>query len=549
MNGINLLSQHATSKGNNMNQPVISKKTRTCSSFLELIQSRNEQAAPSVSNQDIQTRELDRSHVSIIHLQHQKISERDKAEELSENEFKMIDFDLLNEDISALLGVISPEQAESKNYPSTTYQSLLALLKVEEEQLAAADFIEEIRSRGISADEMQSVMTQFNQLNELVEQVQQVNPELSQLLSSLTEIIGESEGSLRYDEQKTADARQVISSMFPDLYELATDLTETLSSKENLGELDFKALTLLRELSMNANPSNSDRLVEKSNNSLESHFTDLLMQIKSILNSMVEQQELIKSSPKLLDLLNQWTALEESHGSNRIIQLLSTETDDTELILWKDVLSSFQKRSDFVKANRYHSEAEVTSKDIVKWVRRGIDSSVNMGREIDVKQPIIAAPMSRLEQYVVHINQADQTEAPDKQLVNQFNNIIKTGRFTMNNGVNQFTIGIRPDNLGEMVVRLTEMNGEMALKILVSSDTTKQMLEKNIKELRNLFSPHQVVIEKQESGLNQIQKEHQDQSLDDHEENQSNHSNQEETNDSGETFEKEFKELLMNLKV
>src|SRR5699024_4075522 len=52
-----------------------------------------------------------------------------------------------------------------------------------------------------------------------------------------------------------------------------------------------------------------------------------------------------------------------------------------------------------------------------------------------------------------------------------------------------------------------EMNGEMTVKITVSSQATKKMLEANIHQLKNMFSPHQVVIEKQEIDFDEIVKE------------------------------------------
>jgi flagellar hook-length control protein FliK len=109
---------------------------------------------------------------------------------------------------------------------------------------------------------------------------------------------------------------------------------------------------------------------------------------------------------------------------------------------------------------------------------------------------------------------------------------------------------LRPDNLGEMMVRFTQINGEMTVKILVTSQAAKEMLESNIHQLKNMFSPHQVAIEKQEAIIQSAsaQKEQDSEQLKDQAEQQSesNQSNQQESQSNENSFERQFEELLMN---
>src|SRR5690625_7091782 len=49
-----------------------------------------------------------------------------------------------------------------------------------------------------------------------------------------------------------------------------------------------------------------------------------------------------------------------------------------------------------------------------------------------------------------------------------------------------------------MMVRLEEVNGEMTAKIIVTTEAAKKALQSNIHQLKNMFSPHQVVIERQD---------------------------------------------------
>src|SRR5690606_10263975 len=105
---------------------------------------------------------------------------------------------------------------------------------------------------------------------------------------------------------------------------------------------------------------------------------------------------------------------------------------------------------------------------------------------------------------------------------------------------------------GEMRIRLVQMNGEMTVKFIVSSQAVKDLLETNMNQLRNMFLPHQVTIEKQElssqSGAFMQRQENDNHWQDEHRE-QDNQQNNEDNTSSNEDSEITFSELLMNLKV
>src|SRR5699024_6352314 len=139
-------------------------------------------------------------------------------------------------------------------------------------------------------------------------------------------------------------------------------------------------------------------------------------------------------------------------------------------------------------------------------------------------------PMSRVEQYVIYLNtsQTYSSQNAEQQLMEQFQKVIKESRFSATpNGPSQLSLTLRPDNLGEMMVRLTHVNGEMTVKIIVTSEATKEMLQSNIHQLKNMFSPQQVIIEKQELNAQPSQEaegEQQEQPMEDEEQNQPEHS-------------------------
>src|SRR5699024_5136827 len=99
--------------------------------------------------------------------------------------------------------------------------------------------------------------------------------------------------------------------------------------------------------------------------------------------------------------------------------------------------------------------------------------------------------MSPIEQYVIHTQNTN--EPIEHQVFKQFQQIIKVNNFFPNQTmINQLSMTLKPDHLGEMLVRFIEINGEMTVKLLVTSQATRHMLEANIHQLKHLFAPHQI---------------------------------------------------------
>src|SRR5690625_5871946 len=158
--------------------------------------------------------------------------------------------------------------------------------------------------------------------------------------------------------------------------------------------------------------------------------------------------------------------------------------------------------------------------------------------------------MSRVEQYVIYLNtsQTYSSQNVDQQLMEKFQRVVKDSRFSATlNGPSQLSLTLHPDNLGELMVRLTHLNGEMTVKIIVTSEATGEMLQSNIHQLKNMFSPQQVIIERQELNAQQSQEANeaqQEQPMEEQEQNQQDQSKQDEKS-SEDDFETRFHELLM----
>ncbi|MET3682138.1 flagellar hook-length control protein FliK [Alkalibacillus flavidus] len=115
--------------------------------------------------------------------------------------------------------------------------------------------------------------------------------------------------------------------------------------------------------------------------------------------------------------------------------------------------------------------------------------------------------MSKIEQYTIHLSRATGQQSSgqtsnQQQMIEQLQKIIQSSNFGRANGANNVTIQMKPANLGQMTLQFMQIDGQMAVKISVMSQAAKDMLEGNLNQLRHMFQPHQVVIERQVDQTN-----------------------------------------------
>jgi flagellar hook-length control protein FliK len=289
---------------------------------------------------------------------------------------------------------------------------------------------------------------------------------------------------------------------------------------------------------------------------IQKQLMEVFSKFESFLSETNSQQDIKRIAPKILDLLKQWTALEKQLVRMNENPEKTVEPGNLKINqVWKEVLVAYQNRSNLNSKQIYHTE--VTTKDVVKWIENAMLNQQLTERVLPVQDSGFQSntSMPKLEQYVIYINQNQSGQTVEKQLLDQFQQVMKTSKFlSMPNGMNQLSISLRPENLGEMMVRFVELNGEMTVKIVVTTQAAKEMLESNLGQLKHMFSPQQVVIERQDvgAGQGQAQAKQSDEQQSLHSQNQSQSDESEQQSDSnlnGDDFETHLEELIQNEKV
>lgn len=412
------------------------------------------------------------------------------------------------------------------------------------------------------------------------QEVSQLKPSSNQSDSTFTAILSHRTSFQEMLDQQSLRANELIARL-TELWQADQTMMENISLKEllllledaNFGPFDDELLAVIKQF-LEANQSMELNVTTHlQNRTLSNHwpfhltfeqagfnqqqgsvfeqYSMIFHDVRALLAQVSQDEDVAKVAPKLLELLEKWTKLDtlDRQTMDQLQKVMNQHPREGKI--WRELLATFQKRHQLAMNQQYQMNAGVTKQDITSWLTRALASdTVVEHSSLPTNHHISSLPMSKLEQYVIHIQQGQGAQPVDKQMMDQLQNMIKSQRFlTLNNGFKQLSISLRPENLGDMMVRLTELNGEMTVKIFVSSQATRQMLEANIHQLKNMFAPHQVVIEEsielniQKSAEEQDQ---QDQSFADHEKedgrNQSKRDSNEDVSDS-------FHDVLMNLKV
>jgi|GEM_PF-6038127 len=274
--------------------------------------------------------------------------------------------------------------------------------------------------------------------------------------------------------------------------------------------------------------------------SLENNNRDAHSRVNGYSTNVLVIKDVIQSISQLSNQVpeGKWTSM---------LSKLSEQGTEFENKLFRGIWNTYQNRQTIPSG--YQRLSPINGKEMGKWISQYIEKHTDNSR---TSAPSLQTmPMSKVEQHVIQIHQNQPSSSIPNQFMKELERILQSSRwFTSKPGSMEMQLKLKPHNLGEMTVKLAQINGELTVKIIASSQAAKEMLESNMGQLRHMFSPQQVVVEKNE-GLTDHQSFYSfDEEQAGHEEQKEKQSNQidsdsEEQAEDGESF----YDILMNEKV
>lgn len=287
----------------------------------------------------------------------------------------------------------------------------------------------------------------------------------------------------------------------------------------------------------------------------QDQMNQLLVKIDRLLQSITNGSFNFNDYKQLMNSMKEWMELQKI--DQKSAEALLDTLKEPQKKLWGELIDKYTQK--IKQENMYTNQNQLTYDTISKWINSALSEAESVVKisndgKLDYSTSTLQSTnMSKIEQYVIHIQQTNTTEqASQQKIVEQFQQILEKSTFLKGpNGSNQLFIRLQPEHLGDVVIKLTQINGEMIVKLVVQSQMAKDMLEGNLQQLRHLFSPQQVIIEKQEVVMTQNDSEP---SLNDQKD--SNNPNDHQSNDGfleNEVLDYEdeldFNEILMDMKV
>ncbi|WP_117169707.1 flagellar hook-length control protein FliK [Paraliobacillus sediminis] len=458
--------------------------------------------------------------------------------------------------VTALLNQQTTQLGNSRTKSSSEGQSvfgsLLDSIGSTEESTRIAELVEQMMLLENDTDISDQMKSLWDQLELAVEQL---STDLTDSNSDgdLLELV---EQWMAVSEEASEQSNNFLKQQ--DNTELATWLENIVSSKAIVEE-NTKTnhasgqMASLEQLFQNSTLQN----VDVNEQSIEK-IANLWRQVEQVVAQVASGNFDQELSVKVLKLLEQWTALEKS-APQETTNLLQDKKGATEGQLWSRLLGTYQKRTEGQMQTKYKSNAMVTTTDVSKWVNNAVNSSSTEAKTTastsNAETLATGQQISKLEQFVVHVKQSTQTnqKSTSDNLMEELQKVIKSSKFMSGpNGSNELLLKLKPNHLGDISVKLTQINGEMMVKITATTQAAKDALETNIQQLRHMFSPNQVVIEKQDAQMFQQTQEESSPSFDE----QMSDSSEQEDAEGKEQNDGEqnqgsisFEEVLMNERV
>lgn len=278
-------------------------------------------------------------------------------------------------------------------------------------------------------------------------------------------------------------------------------------------------------------------------------YHQLVLLSKDISNLINEHNMTINPSEKasrLFTILQNWDTWKQNIGESELSKVMTEELSDKEVKIWKQLVTINESRTHFTNRQVYQVESTISKADVLKLLQQAINLYQEPKESIKVGvTPTQAIPISEVEQYTIHVNQLQRVERVSEDLINKLRNIIKGSRFIQTPQLgNQLSIQLQPENLGNMTVRLMQIDGELTVKIIVTSQAAREILESNIHQLKHMFSPHQVLVERDETVSDEeyLNKEYDEENQNDEEASEQNY-NSDKNNDE-QTKDNDFNDWL-----
>ncbi|MBS4207621.1 flagellar hook-length control protein FliK [Bacillus sp. FJAT-50079] len=161
-------------------------------------------------------------------------------------------------------------------------------------------------------------------------------------------------------------------------------------------------------------------------------------------------------------------------------------------------------------------------------------------------------PMTKIEQFVLHLGNRSNEQPLMNEFVKQFSNILAQSQFSQTRTSSRLFIKLYPEHLGTLNVELIQKDGAMIARMIASTSSAKELLDKQIHQLKQAFAHQNIPLDKVEITYNNqhdLQKYPNGQGQQEGKDGQANHQNEKDHEEGQANFSDTLNDLLFEMEV
>lgn len=249
--------------------------------------------------------------------------------------------------------------------------------------------------------------------------------------------------------------------------------------------------------------NNENQIIESVENKLENekHLLEMsFLENNEKLEENIENITLQNQSNKsehstknVESIVNDFAAIEESNIIKKDAVINSDDSknkvNDLEELISKDSieLDKIKFNENYIHQDKenldmQHSEQNQQinlDKELIKEEKNDVPTNEN---EVELNTQFVLSNKNEISIAVDELDMLDKSEAIDKKDI--INQIVEKVKFDFQNPKNEVKIKLKPDVLGEMVMKIEVEKGVVTAKIVVDNHKTKEIIEGNLIQLK-----------------------------------------------------------------
>lgn len=249
--------------------------------------------------------------------------------------------------------------------------------------------------------------------------------------------------------------------------------------------------------------NNENQIIESVENKLENekHLLEMsFLENNEKLEENIENITLQNQSNKsehstknVESIVNDFAAIEESNIIKKDAVINSDDSknkvNDLEELISKDSieLDKIKFNENYIHQDKenldmLHSEQNQQinlDKELIKVEKNDVPTNEN---EVELNTQFVLSNKNEISIAVDELDMLDKSEAIDKKDI--INQIVEKVKFDFQNPKNEVKIKLKPDVLGEMVMKIEVEKGVVTAKIVVDNHKTKEIIEGNLIQLK-----------------------------------------------------------------